>query len=85
MVSPGSIGTATFSCTTTKCAQPSSELLDGHLEMMVTHLMLLSLSLALLICVSSAAAVSVTPSKRCTGFYKQSAELSTKAQPGRQS
>lgn len=37
--------------------------------------------------VSSAAAVGVTPRKGCTlqAFYKLSAELSTKAQPGRQS
>lgn len=37
-----------FSCSTTKCAQPSSELLDGHLEMVVTHLWVPCLSLALL-------------------------------------
>lgn len=58
VVWPGSVGTATFSCSTTKCAQPSSELLDGHLQMVVTHLMVPCLSLALLICVSSAAVVS---------------------------
>lgn len=71
-----SIGTATFSCSTTKCAEPSSELLGGCLKMVLTHLMVPCLSLALLLCVFSAAAVSV-----CTvqAFYKQSAELSTKA------
>lgn len=52
----------------------------------VTHLMVPCLSLALLICVSCAAAVGVTPSEGCTGqaCYKLRAELSTKAQPRRQ-
>lgn len=51
VVSPASIGTAAFSCTTTKCAEPSSELLEGHLEVVVTHLMVPSLSGSAYLCV----------------------------------
>lgn len=80
-----SSGGLTLSCTT-KCAQPSSELLEGHLEMVLTHLMGPSLSGCADLWVLCSCCC-VTPRKGCTvqAFYKLSAQLSTKAQPGGQS